>query len=142
VLLGVACVAAIALLYRPLVLTSVTEEVGEARGVSAYRMEMCFLVVVGLATTMAVPVVGTLLIFTLMIGPAGAARALTAHPAYAMALSVAIALVTVWGAIAVSYATNWPIGFFVGAFGAAVYTAARCWQAWRDGRAVRVLRAA
>ena len=33
-----------------------------------------------------------------------------------MLLSVAFALVTVWAAIAASYAGNWPIGFFVGAF--------------------------
>ena len=38
-----------------------------------------------------------------------------------MALSVAIALVTVWAAIAASYLYNWPVGFFVGALAALSY---------------------
>ena len=38
-----------------------------------------------------------------------------------MALSVVIALVTVWIAIAVSYLSNWPIGFFVGIMGAVFF---------------------
>ena len=71
-------------------------------------MEICFLLVVALATTMAVPVVGSLLIFSLMIGPPAAARSLTNRPPAAIGLSVVIALVTVWVAIALSYETNCP----------------------------------
>ena len=56
--LGAVCVLRSPLLYRPLMLSSVLAEVGEARGVSRFRMEMCFLAVVALATTMTVPVVG------------------------------------------------------------------------------------
>ena len=74
-----------------------------------------------LATSMTVPVVGALLMFSLMIGPAAAARSLTARPMLAMVLSVGIALVTVWIGIAVSYQTNWPLGFFVGVIGAAFF---------------------
>jgi ABC-type Mn2+/Zn2+ transport system permease subunit len=54
-----------------------------------------------------------------------AARALTKHPAPAMALAVVLALATVWIAIAASYRTNWPIGFFVGVGSAAYYILAR-----------------
>jgi zinc/manganese transport system permease protein len=56
-----------------------------------------------------------------MIGPAAAARSVTARPGVALALSVAIALATVWISIALSYRTNWPLGFFVGVAGAAFY---------------------
>ena len=38
-----------------------------------------------------------------------------------MALSVAIALVTVWVGIALSYQSNWPLGFFVGVIGAGFF---------------------
>ncbi|HXN39567.1 MAG TPA: metal ABC transporter permease [Solirubrobacteraceae bacterium] len=134
--LAVACVAAIVALYRPLMLSSVLAEVGEARGVSAFAMELCFLVVVALAATMTVPVVGTLLIFSLMIGAPAAARSFTDRPLVAMALSVAIALVTVWSAIAASYETNYPVGFFVGSAGAVAYALGRIWAGWRGGRAV------
>jgi zinc/manganese transport system permease protein len=70
---------------------------------------------------MTVPVVGALLMFSLMIGPAAAARSVTARPGAALALSVAIALATVWISIALSYRTNWPLGFFVGVAGAVFY---------------------
>jgi zinc/manganese transport system permease protein len=119
--LAVACLSAIALLYRPLLLSSTVPEIAESRGVRAHRMETVFLVVLALATAMTVPVVGALLIFSLMIGPPAAARALTSRPVVAIALSTAVALVTVWAAIACSYWTNWPIGFFVGMFSAADY---------------------
>ena len=121
VALAVVCLAALAVLYRPLLLSSAVPEIAEARGVRIHRMETTFFVVLALATAMTVPVVGALLIFTLMVGPPAAGRALSARPAVAIALSTLIALVTVWTAIASSYWSNWPVGFFVGVFGAFVY---------------------
>ena len=123
------CVAAIALLYRPLMLSSTLPEIAEARGVRVFRMEVAFLAVLALATTMTVPVVGTLLIFSLMIGAPAAARAFTDRPLRAMGLSVVIALAIVWTAIAASYVTNYPVGFFVGTVSAASYAAGRLWPA-------------
>jgi zinc/manganese transport system permease protein len=122
-------VAAIALLYRPLLLSSTLADVAEARGISAHRIEICFLLVVALSTTMTVPVVGTLLIFSLMIGPAAAARSFTNRPGYAMFLSAVFALISVWAAIAISFKTNYPIGFFVGTISAAMYILGRAWDA-------------
>lgn len=133
-LLGIACITAIAVIYRPLTLSSITPEIAEARGIRGYRIEVSFLLVVALATAMTVPVVGALLIFSLMIGPPAAARSITSRPILAMMLSVAIALITVWLAIAASYIYNWPIGFFVGAFGATSYGIGRAWAARRHGK--------
>ena len=132
--LGAVCIVAVALLYRPLMLSSVVPEIAEARGIRAQRMEICFLIVVALATAMTVPVVGALLIFSLMIGPPAAARSLTSRPPLAMLLSVAIALLTVWAAIAASYLYNWPVGFFVGVLAALSYGAGRGWASWRRTR--------
>jgi zinc/manganese transport system permease protein len=129
-LLGVVCIAGVAVIYRPLMLASIAPEVAEARGVRGFRVELAFLLVLALATAMTVPVVGALLIFSLMIGPPAAARSFTSRPLLAMALSVAIAMLTVWAAIAASYLYNWPIGFFVGAFGALSYGIGRAWAAW------------
>ena len=135
--LGIVCIVALGFLYRPLLLSSILPEVGQAKGVSSHRIEMAFLVVVALATAMTVPVVGALLIFSLMIGPPAAARSFTDRPLVAIILSVAIALITVWSAIAISYLSNWPIGFFVGAFSAVCYGVGRVWVALRRGQAVR-----
>jgi zinc/manganese transport system permease protein len=132
--LGALCVGAIIVLYRPLLLTSVMPELAEVRGVRSRRMEVYFLVVVALATSMTLPVVGALLIFSLMIGPPAAARSFTDKPLLAMALSVLIAVGTVWASIAAAYQTNWPVGFFVGTIGAGCYGAGRGWAAWRRTR--------
>jgi zinc/manganese transport system permease protein len=119
--IGLVAIAAIGLASRRLMLTSAMPEVAEARGVCVRGTEIYFLVVMALATSMTVPVVGALLMFSLMIGPAAAARSVTARPGLAVALSVAIALVITWLSIALSYRTNWPLGFFVGLGGALFY---------------------
>jgi zinc/manganese transport system permease protein len=121
--------AALCVLYRPLLLSSALPEVGSARGVSPFAVELGFLGLVALATTMTVPVVGTALIFSLMVGPPAAARSFTARPGVAMGVSVAVALIVVWAAIALAYESNWPVGFFVGAFSAAAYAVGRLYAA-------------
>jgi zinc/manganese transport system permease protein len=134
--LGIVAAVAIGVAFRPLMLTSALPEVAEARGVSTRRVDLYFLIVMALATSMTVPVVGALLMFSLMIGPAAAARSVTARPGAALALSVVIALATVWLSIALSYQTNWPLGFFVGTIGAAFYLIGQAARAVAPRRAV------
>jgi len=136
--LGALSMAAIIAMFRPLMLSSALPEVAAARGVPPRRMDLAFLLVMALATSMTVPVVGALLMFSLMIGPAAAARSLTARPVLALTLSVVIALVTVWTGIVASYQSNWPLGFFVGILGAAFFLAGRAYRAVHEGRRPRV----
>lgn len=135
-ILAVLAILAVGVMYRPLMLTSVLPDIGEARGVRSYRMEMAFLVIVALATIAAVPVVGALLMFSLMVGPPAASRCFTDSPPAAIALSVVLALLTVWTSIAIAYECNWPVGFLVGTIGAGVYMVGRAWAAWRRSRVV------
>lgn len=130
-LLALVSLGAIAVVYRPLLFSSVLPEIGEARGIRPYRMEIAFLLIIAITTTTTVPVVGALLMFSLMIAPAAAARSFTPSPWRALSLSVAIAVVTIWMAIVASYESNWPIGFFVGVFGAGSFVIARTWAAWQ-----------
>ena len=127
--LSVVSIAVIVALFRPLLLSSVSPELGATIGVSVNVMEVLFLAVVAIATAMALPVVGALLVFSLMVGPASAARTLTDRPLAAMLLSAAIAIVTVWASIMLSFASDWPIGFFVGGLSALTYVIGRTW-AW------------
>ena len=129
--LGIVSIALIALMYRPLLLTSALPEIADARGVSTRRMNLWYLIVMALATSMTVPVVGALLMFALMIGPAATARSFTRRPEQAIALGVAIALATVWAGIAASYRTNWPLGFFVGVIAAGFFLLGQGWTAVR-----------
>ena len=124
-LIGAVCISMVVLLYRPLLLSSVAPELASVQGIGPGRLELLFLLAVGAVTTMALPVVGALLVFSLMIGPPAAARFLTDRPAVAMALSAGLGLVTVWVSIVASFASNWPIGFFVGSLAAVWYVAGR-----------------
>jgi zinc/manganese transport system permease protein len=128
--LGLVCIFTVAALYRRLMLTSIAPEIAAAKGIRPYRIEMAFLVVLACATTMTVPVVGALLIFTLMIGPPAAARCFSDRPGLAMIGSIAIALVTVWASLASAYEVNWPVGFFVGTYSAAWYGLGRTYAYW------------
>ncbi len=122
--IGLLVVAVMGVLFRPFLLSAVSMELGAARGGFGW-LGFVFLVVLGLATAMALPVVGALLVFSLMVGPASAARLMTGRPGWALVGSVVIAVVTVWGAIALSYETNWPVGFFVGGLAAGWYGVGR-----------------
>jgi zinc/manganese transport system permease protein len=134
------CIVAVALLYRPLLLTSIAPDVAAARGLPPQRLEIAFLIVIACATTMTVPVVGALLIFTLMLGPSAAAQCFTDRAGRAMAASVAIALATIWLALACAYETNWPVGFYVSVFSAAWYGVGRGYAAWRTRLRARATR--
>jgi zinc/manganese transport system permease protein len=128
---AVVCVTALAMLtlsFRPLLLDSISPELAAALGVSSRRVGLQFLAVLALSTAMVLPVVGALLVFSLMVGPASAARALTDRPLAAALLSVSISVVTVWGAIALSYLSNWPVGFFVGVLGVVSYSSGRLYR--------------
>jgi zinc/manganese transport system permease protein len=63
-----------------------------------------------------------------MVGPPAAARIVTSRPLRALALSVVFSVITLWAAVASSYWTNLPIGFFVGTMSAGVYLVARGWS--------------
>ncbi len=133
--LSVACTV---LLFRPLLLSSTCPELGDARGLPSRRMELAFLIILALTAAIALPVVGALLVFSLMVGPASAARSLTDRPMCAALLSVGISLGTVWIAIIISYVSNWPVGFFVGGLGAGSYGFGRVWFRFRAAKLAAV----
>ncbi len=129
--------AGVIALYRPLLLQSAFPELAISRGVSSGITDLLFLTLLGLVTAMALPVVGTLLVFSLLVAPAATAQTLSATPVRVLFLSVALAVGMMWSAIALSFLTNWPIGFFVGATGAALFSSARIFRfvrsRWQSG---------
>lgn len=127
--LSAVSVILIVMLFRPLLRNSISPELGEMEGVSARLTEVLFLGMVALTTAMALPVVGALLVFSLRVGPAAAARALTDRPLLAMVLSACLAVVTVWAAIALSFALDWPVGFFAGSLSTVAYGIGRAMTA-------------
>ena len=69
-------------------------------------------------------IVGVLLVFTLMVGPAAAAQRLTSRIDVGLALAAGLALAEAWGGIALAYWTDWPSSFWITALSATVYLAA------------------
>jgi zinc/manganese transport system permease protein len=102
-----------AFVYRPLLFASVNPEVAEAKGVPVRVLSVIFMALLGLAVTMAVQAVGTLLLFALVVTPAATAIMLVARPGTAMAVSTVLAVVSVWTGLAVSAMFNVPPSFVI-----------------------------
>lgn len=103
----------IGFIYRPLLFASVNTQVAEARGVPVRALSVVFMALLGLAVTMAVQAVGTLLLFALVVTPAAAAIMLTPRPPVAMATSTVISLASVWLGLGLSAMLNAPPSFII-----------------------------
>ena len=113
VAIGAVAVAAIGAMYRPLLFSSIDEEVAVARRVPVRALSVAFLLTLGLAVAVAVQVVGVLLIFSLLVTPAAVADRLTTRPAAAIAVSVVVALACTWLGLAIGYYFSYPVSFFI-----------------------------
>lgn len=118
-------IAALGGLARPLLFSSFDAETAEARGVPVRLLGAVFLVLVALAVSMAMQVVGVLLIFALLVGPAATAIRLTAHPGRAAALAVALGLAYTWLGILLAANSSWPVSFYIAVLSFAVYLPVR-----------------
>jgi zinc/manganese transport system permease protein len=130
---GLLILIAIIFVYRRLLFTSLDEEVAEARGISILTMSLIFMVLVAIATSIAVQVVGVLLIFALMVTPAAIAGRLARKPLQGIALSVAIALVATWFGLFISYYLPYPVSFFITTTVFTMYIIVRLLQTTRFG---------
>ncbi|MBN3510797.1 metal ABC transporter permease [Mycolicibacterium nivoides] len=105
--------ATVVFVFRPLLFASVNPQVAEAKGVPVRVLSVLFMVLLGIAVTMAVLAVGTLLLFALVVTPAATAIMVTARPILAMAISTGISVVSVWAGLAVSAIFNMPPSFVI-----------------------------
>jgi zinc/manganese transport system permease protein len=121
--LSVLSLAALAAIARPLLFATLSPELAEAKGVSLRLVAILFLVIVAIVVSEAAQVVGVLLVFALMVGPAAAAMRLTTRVHSGVALAVLLALAETWAGIALAYATDWPPTFWIVLTTCAVYFA-------------------
>ncbi len=130
-LLGVALATLLffALAGRPLFYSSLDETVAQARGVPVRLLHIGFLLVLGLAVAATAQITGVLLVFALLVAPAAAAQQFTARVFLGLGLTVVIALAVTWVGLALSYFTNYSVGFFVTSLGLGVYAIA-CGTRW------------
>jgi zinc/manganese transport system permease protein len=122
--LAALCLAGLAVIARPLLFASLQPELAEARGVPVRLISVVFLAIVGLATAGCTQVVGVLLVFTLMVGPAAAAQQVTMHFGRSVALAAGLAVAETWLGITLAFYTDWPSSFWITAVSTGVYAAA------------------
>jgi zinc/manganese transport system permease protein len=119
--LGAACLAALAVIMRPLVFATLQPELAEAKGVPVRGVSMLFLAIVAIAVAQSAQIVGVLLVFTLMVGPAAAAQNLTSRLGFGIAAAATLSLLQAWLGITLAYYTDWPTSFWITALSALVY---------------------
>ena len=127
-LFGAITLVIIVILFRPLLFSSFDPEVAEARGVPVRSLAIGFLVLVAIAVSMSVQVVGVLLVFTLLVGPAATAMRIVKHPLWAIGLAMILGVAYVWVGIflAVNVANaTWPPSFFISTLSFGVYLPVR-----------------
>jgi zinc/manganese transport system permease protein len=119
--LGAFSIAALAVISRPLLFASLQPELAEAKGVSLRAYSVVFLGIVALATAECAQIVGVLLVFSLMVGPAAAAQRLVGGIGSGLLLSAALSLLEAWAGITLAFYTDWPSSFWITTLSAGVY---------------------
>jgi zinc/manganese transport system permease protein len=121
--LGVITLAALAAIMRPLIFATLQPELAEAKGVPMRFVSTAFLAIVALAVSQCAQIVGVLLVFTLMVGPPGAAQRLTTGLWSGLVASAALALAEAWLGLTIAFYTDWPVSFSIAALSALIYFA-------------------
>ncbi len=123
VLAGLAIVSlgALGFIMRPLLFASLQPELAEAKGVSLRLVSVLFLAITALAVAACTQIVGVLLVFALMVGPAAAAQNVTTRLSSGLALAALFALGQAWVGLTLAYYTDWPTSFWITMLAAIVY---------------------
>jgi zinc/manganese transport system permease protein len=132
----------VAVLYRPLLLSSLDPELAAIRGVKVRWIGLFYLLVLSLAVSLSANTVGAILATALLVGPAATALRLTKRPGHAILLAPLIGISATWGGILLAYDSyswtpghGWPVSFFVVVLIFAFYVAAIIpWRTTAGGR--------
>jgi zinc/manganese transport system permease protein len=103
----------LALIYHPLLFSTVDENVAQAKGVPITAMNLIFMALMALVVTVSSQAVGTLLIFALVVTPAAAANTLTRSPLSSMIWGSVICLFSIWGGLLISTVLPTPPSFVI-----------------------------
>jgi zinc/manganese transport system permease protein len=120
-LLSVAAVGIVAILYRPLLLSSVASDLAAVRGISVRLVGLLVLIAIAIAVALSAMTIGTILSTALLIGPAAIGLRLTSRPGLAMAWGALAGLAATWLGVLLAYDSfywpparhGWPVSFFV-----------------------------
>ena len=118
---GLIVMGAVTVLYRPLMLASISPELAAARGVPVRLVGAAYLVAMAVAVALSAVTIGAILSTALLVGPAAAALRLTTRPGRAIITAAAIGVGSTWLGIVLAYDSydwsashqHWPASFFI-----------------------------
>ncbi|MEJ6550728.1 metal ABC transporter permease [Corynebacterium sp. USCH3] len=134
-LMSVLVVAAVAVLWRPLLFATVDPVMAAASGVPVKLLAAAFAVLIGIVASQGVQIVGALLLLALLITPGAAAVRVTSNPLLAVGLSALFATTAAAGGLILSLEPGLPVSPFVTSISFAIYLACRI-IGWARGRRV------
>jgi zinc transport system permease protein len=97
-----AAMAALTVIWRPLLAITVNADLAAAEGVAVRRVQTAFIVLIAVTVTLAMKVIGILLITSLMIFPAAVARPFSKTPEQMAFIAAIAAVVAVTGGLLLS----------------------------------------
>ena len=124
-------------LFRPLLFSSFEPEVAEARGVPVRFLGMVFLILIAITVSLSVQIVGALLVFTLLVGPAATASRIVQRPLWAILIAILLGVSYTWLGIFLAAYTNWPVSFYIATLSFATYLPVRLLSPLWMGRQAR-----
>jgi len=132
--------AALLFLFRPLLFSSFDPEVADARGVPMRLIAVTFMVLLAITISISIQIVGALLLFTLLVGPAATASRIFHRPAWALLLACGLGVVYIWFSIIMAFEFqdgSWPVSFYLATISFAVYLPVRLLSPMWQGKGSR-----
>ena len=132
---GAIVLAGLAALWRPLLSLTVHEELAQVEGVHTIRVRLAFMLLIAIVIAVAVKLVGLLLVVSLLIIPAAAARRVAATPEAMAALAALVGCVAVAVGLGGSLVWDTPSGPSIVVAAALLFAVTTVVPtAWPDGR--------
>jgi zinc/manganese transport system permease protein len=129
IVFGAVTLGLIWLLYRPLLLSSLSNEIARARGVPVRLVGTLYMLALALSVGLSSLVTGTILSTALLIGPPAAALRVTRRMNRAIVVAVLVGVGATWLGVLLAYDSyywgtsqnGWPVSFFIVAVVFAAY---------------------
>ncbi|MEY8767502.1 metal ABC transporter permease [Francisella philomiragia] len=111
--LAIFTIALLVVIARPLFISSIDPIFAESKKIPNKLLSILLFICIAITVSMACQVVGILLVFSLLIGPAAIATQWVDGFYKPIFLSTVISILTVWSGISAAYYIDVPISFFI-----------------------------
>ena len=125
---GAAALGTLAWLWRGLLAVTVNEELASAEGIPTFRVKFVFMLLIAFIIAVAMKLIGILLITSMLIIPAAAARRFAKTPEQMAVLAALAGIVSVVAGLWVSVVWNAPAGPCIVVVAAALFLFSHTWE--------------